>query len=154
MKRHRVTKIEEHTDLRTGELITIQKTFTVKAATSEDFYMTFLSGLNAICELSRPSDIKVLAILCSRAEYNTGIVKLSSAARKGIMQRLECSTSAFSNSLNRLKHSGLITGERGDFEINPHCFWKGTTDERRKLLESKSADLLVKYRGDEFYEQV
>ena len=141
--------IEERVDTATGEIRTITKTFSVKSKNKEDFFMVFLSGLNAISSLSRPSDIKVLAILCSNAEFNTGKVKLTSADRKEATDRLGIKSQSFSNSLKRLRDVGLLEGERGEYEINPQCFWKGTTDERNKLLRERSAELILKFKCDE-----
>lgn len=141
--------IEESFDKESGKVTTVRKTFSVRSKDTEEFYITFLSGLNAICELSRPSDIKILAILCSRAEFNTGRVALTSEDRKDIMKKLGVKPQAFSNSVNRLKKSNLLQGERGDYKINPQHFWKGTTDERNKLLRDKKFDILLKYRSNE-----
>ena len=84
----KLSHIEETVDANTGELKTIRKTFAVKTKTKEEFFMIFLTGLNAICSLSRPSDIKILATLCERAEYNTGKVRLTAEDRTAIMKKL------------------------------------------------------------------
>ena len=141
---------EETTDHRTGEILTVKKTFAVKSKKTEDFFFTFLSGLNAIIPLSRASDIKILTQLCVRAEFNTGKVKLASSDRKDILKLLAIKPQAFTNSLSRLKEAKLLTGDRGEYEINPQYFWKGTTDERAKLLKNRSAQLLLKYDIDDF----
>lgn len=140
--------VEETLDRRTGELVTVKKTFAIKSKSTEEFYLTFLSGLNAICELSRPSDIKILTVLCTMAEFNTGRVKLMSCDRASIIKQLSISPQSFSNSIKRLKEAGLLHGDRGDYEVNPQHFWKGTTDERQRLLKQKSADILLKYTQD------
>lgn len=141
---------EERTvDTRTGEVTTIHKTFSVKAKSTEEFYLTFLSGLNAICELTRPSDIKILSALCTMAEFNTGKIRLTATRRKTLVVRLKLSTQSFSNSINRLKESGLVTGERGEYEINPQHFWKGTTDERMRLMRDRKAEIIMNYECDE-----
>lgn len=141
--------IEEIVDTKTGEMTTLKKTFSVKSKTKEEFFMVFLSGLNAICSLSRPSDIKILACLCERAEYNTGKVRLTPEDRQLIMDKLGIKPQAFSNSLARLRAANLVTGNRGDYEVNPQHFWKGETNERERLLKSRSIDLLLNYRHDE-----
>jgi len=138
--------VTENIDRTTGEVITTSKTFTVAAKNTEEFFFTFLSGLNAICHLSRPSDIKILALLCSKAEYNTGIVRLTTSDRKEIISKLNSTTQSFSNSMTRLRKEGLIVGDHGNYEINPHYFWKGTTDERNKLLRDKKMDILLKFK--------
>ena len=141
--------IQETIDRTTGEIITVQKTFSIKSGSVEEFYITFLGGLNAICALSRPSDIKTLALMCAKAEFNTGIVRLSSGIRSEMCEKLGgISQQGFSNSIGRLKAAGLISGKGGDYEINPHCFWKGTTDERNKLLKNRKMDILLKFKMD------
>ena len=141
--------VEEELDLSTGELKTIRKTFSIKPKKAEEFYFTFLSGLNAICALTRPSDIKILAILCARAEFNTGKVKVTSHDRKEIIKTLDTSPQSFSNSIKRLKDADLLNGDRGEYELNPQHFWKGTTDQRATLLKERSAEVLLKYKHDE-----
>ena len=42
------------------------------------------------------------------------------------------------NNLKKLKELGLITGEKGEFTINPEIFWKGDTKTRQQVLEGKS----------------
>ena len=66
------------------------------------------------------------------------------------MKLLAIKPQAFTNSLSRLKEAKLLTGDRGEYEINPQYFWKGTTDERAKLLKNRSAQLLLKYDIDDF----
>lgn len=142
--------VQESYDPATGEVKILSKTFSVKSKSTEEFYISFLSGLNAICNLTRSGDIKLLALLCVRAEFNTGVVKLSSNDRKELMEKLDCATNVISNSIGRLKKAGLLSGDRGDYEINPHCFWKGTTDERNRLLKDKKMDIHFKFgMGDD-----
>jgi hypothetical protein len=145
----KLTRITETVNTGTGEVTTIEKTFTVSSKNSEEFYITFLSGMNAVCELARPSDIKVLSILCTKAVFNTGRVALTPKDRKEIIDKLGIKPQSFSNSINRLKTAGLLSGDRGEYIINPQHFWKGTTDERNKLLREKRIDLLFKYKIDE-----
>jgi DNA-binding MarR family transcriptional regulator len=142
----RLRHVEEKHDVQTGELLTISKTFSVKAAKSEEFFFTFLSALNAMSDLSSASDIKILAIFCSIAEYNTGKVVLSKDKRSEIAKKLKVTLQAITNSISRLKKAGLICGNRGVYEINPQYFWKGTTNEREKLLKSEGLNIVIKFR--------
>ena len=140
--------VEEISDAKTGELKIVSKTFAVKAESSEEFFFTFLGALNVICELSRPTDLKLLSILCTMCEYNTGKVSLTPTKRTDICQKLGVSSQAVSNSISRLKESKLLLGSRGDYEVNPQYFWKGTTNERQKLLKNRSMDLMLKFSRD------
>lgn len=140
--------LEETINTKTGEITSIRKSFSIKSKNTEEFYFTFLAGLNAICELTRPSDIKVLSCLCARAEFNTGLVSLSSTTRKEITTKLKISSQSLSNSLGRLKEKSLLTGDKGDFIISPQHFWKGTTDERARLLTERKIGIIVNYEFD------
>lgn len=140
---------ETHLDKSTGEVTIVQKAYSVKSSTPEEFFLTFLSGVNAIQKLTRPSDLKVLSILCSRAEYNTGQVSITSTDRKEIMEQLGInSPQSFTNSIARLKKEKLVSGERGSFIVNPEYFWKGTTNERNKVLKDKTFDLFINFKHE------
>lgn len=141
-------QVSSEIDHDTGEVRTVTKSFSVKKQRSEEFFFVFLTGLNAICSLTRPSDIKILTHLCSRAEFNTGTVKLTPCDRDALIEELKIKAQAFSNSLGRLKKAGLVEGERGVYTVNPQCFWKGTTDEREKLLKNKSFKLILNYENE------
>jgi DNA-binding transcriptional ArsR family regulator len=142
----RLRHVEETHDVTTGELLTVSKTFAVKAEKSEEFFFTFLSALNVISGLSSASDIKILAILCSIAEYNTGKAILTADKRADMAKNIGVSSQAITNSISRLKKAGLICGARGIYEINPQYFWKGTTNEREKLLKSEGLNIVIKFR--------
>jgi len=126
-------------------IVTFRKNCIVKNNTPEEFFTVFLSNLNTICEVNKPGDIKVLAFLCAKADLD-GRVQLSSKIRKEITEKIGYSSSAFSNSLSRLKMTDTITGEGGDYEVNPQYFWDGTTEERRQLLRDRNFDLLLRFR--------
>jgi hypothetical protein len=139
----RLQHIEESVSVETGEVTTVKKTFAAKVKTKQDFFMVFLNGLNSICELSRPSDIKVLVYMCSKAEYNTGKVRLTAEDRATIVDKLGICKQSLTNSLTRLVGVGLVTGSRGSYEVNPQAFWKGETNERERILKSRSLTLLI-----------
>ena len=143
------TKVQESINTDTGEVTRIEKTFTYKPKKDEAFYITFLSGANAVFNLSIPADIKVLSYLCTIAEYNTGMVDFNSIKREGLMKKLNRSSQSITNSLHRLKKEHLLAGSRGIFEINPQYFWRGTTDERRSLLKNKKAELVLKFNMED-----
>jgi len=129
----------EHTDRATGEVVVTETTkkFSV-AVSTESFYMTFIGAMQGIFAIENLTDVKVLAKMCERAEYNTGRVLMTSDIRKEIMKALSITPQTMSNSFARLKKLNLITGERGTYELNAHVFWKGDTNSRNNLLKSKS----------------
>lgn len=126
----------------TGEIITTSKTFTLKTS-AESFYMTFVDNLAGVLQIKSLLDSKLLSILCTKAEFNTGIINLSASLRNEICLELKTSTQNISNSLNRLKKLELITGEKGTFKINPMIFWKGTLEERTKLLKKANNNINI-----------
>ena len=129
-----------------GVIATVQKEFTVKSSSSEEFFITFLSGLNSITDLVRPSDVKVLALLCTKANPVNGIVELSVNARSTMTKSLDMTQQSFSNALLRLRQANLLEGERGDFEVHPQNFWRGSLEDRQVLLKDMSAELALNYR--------
>ena len=139
--------IEEEINVSTGEVKTLRKTFSTKVKTKQDFFMVFLHGLNSICELSRPSDIKILVYLCSKAEYNTGRVRLTSSDRAELIEVLDIRKQSLSNSLRRLVESNLLEGSKGTYIVNPQAFWKGETNERERILKAKSVALMLEEGG-------
>tara|TARA_R110002050_G_scaffold215075_2_gene351203 strand:+ start:245 stop:688 length:444 start_codon:yes stop_codon:yes gene_type:complete len=143
----RLQHIEESFSVETGEVTTVKKTFAAKVKTKQDFFMVFLNGLNSICELTRPSDIKVLVYMCSKAEYNTGKVRITSEDRATIIDKLNICKQSLTNSLTRLVSVGLVSGSRGSYEVNPQAFWKGETNERERILKAKSVSLLIEAGG-------
>jgi len=143
----RLQHTEEEINVSTGEVKTIRKTFATKVKSKQDFFMVFLHGLNSICELSRPSDIKVLVYLCSKAEYNTGRVRLSAGDRVILMETLDIRKQSLSNSLRRLVEVNLLEGSKGTYVVNPQAFWKGETNERERILKAKSVALMIDEGG-------
>jgi hypothetical protein len=131
-----------------GKAIHTIKSFNVKS-TSEKFYMTFIEHVSPLFNISSPVERKVLDVLCCNAEFNIGKVIISSEKRTLICDSLGISHQTFNNTLVKLKKMRLISGERGVYEINPMIFWKGTTDEREKLLKEGGLELRIKFTLDE-----
>ena len=80
----------------------------------------------------------ILDWMCMRAEYNSGVVDLSTSKRQKMCSDLSITSNQVTNNLKKLKELGLITGEKGEFTINPEIFWKGDTKTRQQVLEGKS----------------
>ena len=73
--------------------------------------------------------------MCSHAEYNAGKVSLPTQERSRLCELLNISNNALTNNLSVLKKLKLISGERGEFLINPQIHWKGDTKTRSRLLQ-------------------
>lgn len=138
-KRITQTIQREIVDVTTGEVVKVdtQKTFTEKVS-PESFYMTFIGYMSPLFNLHSDVARSVLDWMCMRAEYNSGVVDLSASKRQKMCQDLSITSNQVTNNLRKLKELGLITGEKGEFTINPEIFWKGDTKTRQQVLEGKS----------------
>lgn len=54
---------------------------------------------------------------------------------------MDISQQTLSNCLAALKKSKLISGEKGEFRINPKIFWKGDAKSRKDLLKDKAIQI-------------
>lgn len=138
-KRITQTIQREIVDVTTGEVVKVdtQKTFTEKVS-PESFYMTFIGYMSPLFNLHSDVARSILDWMCMRAEYNSGVVDLSASKRQKMCQDLSITSNQVTNNLRKLKELGLITGEKGEFTINPEIFWKGDTKTRQQVLEGKS----------------
>ena len=138
-KRITQTIQREIVDVTTGELVKVdtQKTFTEKIS-PDNFYMTFIGYMSPLFNLHSDVARSILDWMCMRAEYNSGIVDLSTSKRQKMCSDLSITSNQVTNNLKKLKELGLITGEKGEFTINPEIFWKGDTKTRQQVLEGKS----------------
>ncbi len=76
--------------------------------------------------------------MCTKAEYNTGRVLLPTSERVRLCELLDISNNSLTNNLALLKKHNLISGERGEFIINPQIHWKGDTQTRDRLLQDSN----------------
>ncbi len=143
MKKILTTQITETIDKTTGELLHIESQKTIKEKiNSENFYMVFLDYMAPLFQLNSDAARRVLDKLCQLAQFNTGVVMLPGPARKALCEELSMSTTQFANCIKKLKELNLITGECGQFKINPEIFWKGDQLARRKeILDNKSLQI-------------
>jgi hypothetical protein len=81
-KRITQTIQREIIDVNTGESVKVdtQKTFTEKI-NPEHFYMTFIDYIAPLYQLHSEVARRMLDWMCEHAEYNTGIVDLSTSKR-------------------------------------------------------------------------
>lgn len=121
---------------------------TVKISMEDNpFFMTFLKCMRWQWGLKGETSIRVIELMMNSAEYNTGIVDLSTDVREHIRQELGISNPALSRALAELLQSGAIkkmtrrdniTGEIKEskcrYMINPELFWKGELNKREQLI--------------------
>lgn len=129
----------EIVDVTTGELVKVdtQKTFTEKI-NPEHFYMTFIDYIAPLYQLHSEVARRILDWMCEHAEYNTGVVDLSTSKRQQMCSELNLANNQITNNLKKLKDLNLITGDKGSFTVNPEIFWKGDAQTRKDILNNKS----------------
>lgn len=138
----------ESVDTTTGEIMEFetQKIFT-KKITAEKFYITFIEHVASLFNLKSDSAKNVLCWLCSNAEFNTGKIMLTTNMRRKLCDDLIISPNTLTNNLKKLKDLNLISGEKGDFIINPKIFWKGDMQTREKLLKESKIQIIFNIDG-------
>lgn len=138
------TNVREVINPETGELVTLESSkITQKKIKEDSFYMTFIDFISPFINGLKTSDNarRVLTWLCSNAEFNTGKVSLTTSSRNRLCKELEISSNTLTNNLRKLKENNLISGEKGEFYIDPQIFWKGDLNARRKLLEDSEIQI-------------
>lgn len=137
--------VREIVDCDTGEIKVIesQKVFTKKVK-NDNFYFTFIDFVAPLFRLRSDSAKNLLVWLCTNAEFNTGVVRLTADDRRQLCETLNMSNNAITNCLKKLKDLNLISGQDGKFTINPQIFWKGEMSVRDKLLQSEDIQIIFK----------
>lgn len=137
--------VREIVDCDTGEIKVIesQKVFTKKVK-NDNFYFTFIDFVAPLFRLRSDSAKNLLVWLCTNAEFNTGVVRLTADDRRQLCETLNMSNNAITNCLKKLKDLNLISGQDGKFTINPQIFWKGEMSVRDRLLQSEDIQIIFK----------
>ena len=107
-KRITQTIQREIVDVTTGELVKVdtQKTFTEKIS-PDNFYMTFIGYMSPLFNLHSDVARSILDWMCMRAEYNSGVVDLSTSKRQKMCSDLSITSNQVTNNLKKLKELGL-----------------------------------------------
>lgn len=125
------------------EEMTTSKTFAIPV-NEEEFYMTFIKNLSSILNLNSFTEVKVLVKMCEIAEFNTGKVSLTTGKRNDFMEELSINKAYLSASIKSLIMKGLIRGNKGEYQINPLIFWKGSLKERNALIKENGGIMNIK----------
>lgn len=134
---------------------TLENSEGVKTVTSKEFsiaingdsyYYTFINMMSPFYEINCITDAKVLAYMCERCEFNTGIVKITPADRKALVALTGVMTQAISNAISRLRGLGLISGGGGVYSVNPEIWWKGSMKTRSELLEKEGFSVSFNFK--------
>lgn len=138
-------------DKETGEITEteVKKLVKINMGKQEEFYMTYCQYLAPLYQLTYADDIKLIVKLCELGQYDTGKVQLSSARRGEITETLGLHNSNISKSLKRLVQKQLISGEKGEYQLNPVIFWKGDRAVRKEILRRGGIDVMFNFKIDD-----
>lgn len=138
-------------DKETGEITEteIKKLVKINMGKQEGFYMTYFQYVAPLYELTYADDLKLIVKLCEWGEYDKGTVQLTSARRLEITTTLGMHNSNISKSLKRLLEKKLISGEKGEFQLNPVIFWKGDRAIRKEILRKGGIDVMFNFKLDD-----
>ena len=131
----------------TGEVIeqTTKKVYRSKIENPEHFIRMFAEHA-AIFYGLKPDTAKIVLVwLSQNADWNTGKVLLTTSRREQLCKELQIKPQTLSNALCALKKQKCITGEKGEFIINPHLFWKGSDESKRELLQNKDLQITFEF---------
>lgn len=152
LKKTKITK-KDTLDISTGEIVQTEieesKEFSTRGKV-ENFFMTFLAGMDAIENISTLTERKVLDALNRYADYNTGIVQINKAVRKKISERSNLKDQTVKNSLGALAKKGFIKINDGECVINHKYFWRGELGVRQKHLSDGGVfSVTINFESDE-----
>lgn len=138
-------------DPETGEVIhtEVTKLFKINIGRQEEFYMTYCNYLSGIYQLSYADDIKLLVKFCEWGQYDTGMVSLTASKRKELSLSIGMHQSNISKSIRRLKEKKLISGDNGDYQLNPAIFWKGDRAVRKQVLKKNGLNVTFNFNLEE-----
>jgi len=141
-------KIVKRTDPDTGEITeeiqSTSKTFNTKVK-AEEFFIVFLESIGHLIGIKSGVDRAVLDALCAVAEFDTGVVHLTSKMREKICELTELKYQTVANSLSFLRKNKFIIMDKGECKINPEYFWKGSLEERSKILREGCLELRINF---------
>lgn len=142
-----VTKIDKDT----GEVFEteVKKLIKVNMGKQEEFYMTYCKYLAPLYELTYADDLKLIVKLCEWGVYDKGTVSLTTSRRAEITEKLGIHASNISKSLKRLLEKKLITGDRGEYQLNPVIFWKGDRAIRKELLRKGGLEVMFNFHVED-----
>lgn len=112
---------------------------------NSNHYYVFDSGVEAIFKITSSTEIKLLHLLCSNSEFNTGVCNLSNKRRKDFCIELNVSPNALSVALCRLGKKGLVINCNGMVKINPHHFWRGDLSKRGSNIKKLGIEDVVTF---------
>lgn len=125
-------------DSETGEIqeLETKKRFSYRLSNSDEFYMVFYNCIAIAHKIKSQKTMSLFHELCKHAQFNTGIVEVSTNVRRTVCKDADVNITNFSKHINILKEAGLIKDRGGcSYIINPQAIWKGDLKQRDKMLK-------------------
>lgn len=114
----------------------------------EELFLATFRHLNIEGRISG-MDIQTLTIMCLHARVN-GNLPVSKNLREQFQKELNMTTQSLTNSIARLKNSGLVSGERGFYVLKPEALWEGTPEDRKGFLATEDEfEITIHNSGDQ-----
>lgn len=119
----------------TGEIQEIDKSkiFILKNET-DPFWFTYSKCIGMLYGLKSLTAVKIMWKFMETAHYNTGEILVPSDKKKRIIEELGISLSVYNKSVALLVKTGIFTGKRGMYRVNPQLHWKGDYRTRDRLV--------------------
>lgn len=132
------TVLNRHWDLETNELVSeeieVKKhKLVVDSKESMAFISSYILGLFHDLD---GTELKLITYCAVNAEYNSNTVNLTRPMCGIIEEKLGIGYQTIKNTITKLKKKNiLIPMGSGTYRVNPKYSWKGTSDERRKVMQ-------------------
>lgn len=136
-------------DFETGELIesTRQSTHEMECfrkCTNDEFIMVYLKDLSGFLNIDNATQIKLLSIIWREVNYNNpelnegNVLAILKDDKERWAKALEVTTRTIDNALSALvKKKLLLSDARGKYKLNPLYYFKGTSKDRKRILDLK-----------------
>lgn len=146
LKLKRVSCLEQEVTHINGNIVNSEtrRKYDFYKTNKDQFYMSFIEFMSPYFSLKGDLSKRLCILLCCMAEYDTGIVNISTYNRQEICNDLEISKSQLSRSFNELKDKGILREiGKGSYFINPLLFWKGDLLRRIDAIQDFYVEFVI-----------
>lgn len=134
---------EEIIDGETGELQKQVRRYS-KSIQKDRFMMVFLEDMTGMLSLDSAIEIRVLAQLWKRSEFDTNRIYIVKSVKAEIAEELNYKFASVQNTVSKLTKKNLLIREaQSTYYLNPTYFFKGSD-----IARASSIDLHISYQLD------
>ena len=138
-------------DAQTGEIVSQvvesekQIISTRKVKNQEEFIMVYLQDLSSFLRIDNATQIKLLALIWRDIAYtnpqsNGNVMAILKDDKERWSKEIGCSVRTIDNCLATLiKKQLLLSESRGKYKLNPLYYFKGSSADRRRILNLQVA---------------